>query len=81
MDLMTTKELMINIYNNDYEELLNHSLTSFGGSLFSQIVDRCLGQYIANFTKIEYILNYQPIFVGAAFTLLKITVFYVNNNC
>ena len=62
----------ITIYNNDYEELLNHSLTSFGGSLFSQIVDRCLWQYIAYFTKIEYILNYQPIFVGAAFTLLKI---------
>lgn len=61
----------ITIYNNDYEELLNHSLTSFGGSLFSQIVDGCLGQYIAYFTKIEYILNYQPIFVGAAFTLLK----------
>ena len=62
----------ITIYNNDYEELVNHSLTSFGGSLFSQIVDTCLGQYIAYFTKIEYILNYQPIFVGAAFTLLKI---------
>lgn len=61
----------ITIYNNDYEELLNHSLTSFGGSLFSQIVDGCLGQYIAYFTKIEYILNYQPIFVGVAFTLLK----------
>lgn len=46
-----------------YEEILDMIYRNYNRSNFSHIIDKILGIYNVRFTKMDYILNYQPLFV------------------
>lgn len=46
-----------------YEEILEMIYDNFKSSHYSHIIDKILGIYKVRFTKMDYILNYQPLFV------------------
>lgn len=53
-----------------YEEVIDMIYKNVDGSQYYQVVKRILGQYRMRFTKMEYILKYQPLFVNAGYKYL-----------
>lgn len=56
--------------DKNYEEVLDITYTNFDSSNYSEVINRILGVYRLRFTKMEYILKYQPLFVEAGYKYL-----------
>lgn len=54
----------------DYEKALDMIFRNFEDSKYQQIIGTILGQYRTRFTKMLYILKYQPMFVDVAYEYL-----------
>lgn len=74
---LTDKEYEIQINEDcfyvgteDYEKALNVTFRNFADSKYQQIIETILGRYRTRFTKMLYILKYQPIFVDVAYEYL-----------
>lgn len=53
-----------------YEEVLDLTYKNFNGSNYFHIINEILGIYRVRFTKMEYILKYQPLFVEVGYRYL-----------
>lgn len=53
-----------------YEEVLDMIYRNYGNSNYSYVIDKILGIYKLRFTKMEYILKYQPLFVNVGYEYL-----------
>ena len=56
--------------DEEYEEVLDMTYRSYAGSNYSHVIDRILGSYKTRFTKMEYILRYQSLFVKVGYEYL-----------
>lgn len=60
---------MVTFYLSDkqYEEVIDILYANYNGSKYSEIIGKILGSYRLRFTKMRFILNYQPLFVEVAY--------------
>lgn len=58
------------ITDEKYEDVLDMIYKNYDGSKYSHIVDKILGRYRIRFTKMKYIIEYQPLFVKVGYKYL-----------
>lgn len=64
------KQYIFYLSSDKNEELLDLIYKIFDNSKFQDVIDRILGIYRLRFTKMKYILEYQPMFVNVAYNYL-----------
>lgn len=70
---MTDDDCKLNIFylsNEKYEEIIDVIYKNIEDSSYFNIIDKILGRYRTRFTKIQYILKYQPLFVNVSYEFL-----------
>lgn len=56
--------------DEEHEEVLDMIYKNYNNSKYSRIIDKILGVYRIRFTKMKYILEYQPLFVEVGYRYL-----------
>lgn len=53
--------------DEEYEKVIDLIYDNYKGSSYANLIEQILGRYKMRFTKMEYVMKYQPMFVQVAF--------------